>query len=195
MPLTIEVAYQITFGILWVIYFGTRLFFQSRIKSGQRYTRIYEKQEKLLFRLFALAFLLLPFYFLTPWINFASLPLAAWLRWSGGAGTALGIAFFGWAHHALGQNWTAVLALSEKHAFVNSGPYRYIRHPMYAAFFITGIGFALLSANWLVGVVYLGPLGVMYRMRVEKEEKMMIDRFGDTYRVCMKQTGRLWPHL
>jgi len=66
---------------------------------------------------------------------------------------------------------------------------------MYTAFFVIGIGFVLLSANWLVGVVYLGTLGVMYVARVAAEEKMMVERFGDSYRQYMEKTGRLWPRL
>jgi protein-S-isoprenylcysteine O-methyltransferase Ste14 len=190
-----EIPYRIAFGILWLVYFVTRLYFQGRVKGKQEYTRPNERQEKMYFRLFALAFLLLPLYFLTSWIDFASIPLPTWLRWCGGGITVLGIALFGWAHQALGKNWTAVLALSKEHQLVQGGPYRFVRHPMYSAFFIIGIGFFLLSANWLVGIIYLVPLTVMVVARVALEEKMMLDRFGDTYRNYMKRTGRLLPRF
>jgi protein-S-isoprenylcysteine O-methyltransferase Ste14 len=192
---SIEIPFRITFGILWVVYFGVRLFFQRRITGQKEYARVNEQQEKLLFRLFALAFVLLPLYFLTPWIDFASTPLPQWLRLSGGIIVCLGIILFGWAHQALGQNWTAVLALSKEHEMVQNGPYRYVRHPMYSAFFVIGIGFGLLSANWLIEIIYLAPLLVMYAARVSAEEKMMIDRFGEPYREYMKRTGRLFPRL
>jgi protein-S-isoprenylcysteine O-methyltransferase Ste14 len=156
-----EIAYRIAFGILWVVYFGTRLFFQGRVKGSLEYTRVNEQHEKLFFRLFAIAFLLLPLYFLTPWIDFGSFPLPVWLRWCGGGIVCLGIALFSWAHQALGNNWTAVLALSKEHEMVQNGPYRLIRHPMYSAFFIIGIGFVILSSDWLVGIIYLVPLLVM----------------------------------
>jgi protein-S-isoprenylcysteine O-methyltransferase Ste14 len=190
-----EILYRIMFAILWGIYFGTRIYFQGRVKGSKDYTLINEQQEKLLFRLFALGYLLLPLYFLTPWIDFASVPLPAWLRWAGGIITALGIVLFAWAHQSLGQNWTAILALSKEHELVQSGAYYYVRHPMYSAFFVIGIGFVLLSANWLVGLMYLVPLTAMYMARVSLEEKMMIDRFGDTYLQYMKRTGRLLPRL
>jgi protein-S-isoprenylcysteine O-methyltransferase Ste14 len=76
---------------------------------------------------------------------------------------------------------------------VQNGPYRYVRHPMYSAFFIIGIGFLILSSNWLVGIIYLGAFLIMYLARVLPEEKMMIDRFGEPYRQYMKRTGRLFP--
>jgi protein-S-isoprenylcysteine O-methyltransferase Ste14 len=190
-----EIYYRIAFGVLWVVYFATRLFFQGRVRGQREYTLINARQERLFFRLFALAFLLLILYFLTPWIDGASITLPMWLRWTGGGITCLGIALFGWAHQVLGRNWTAVLALSKEHELVQSGPYRFVRHPMYSAFFIIGIGFGLLSANWLVGIIYLGPLIVMYLSRVTPEEKMMLDRFGEPYRQYMKRTGRLLPRL
>lgn len=190
-----ETPFRIMFGILWVVYFGVRLYYQRQIKGSREYTHVNERQEKWLFRLFALAFILLPLYFLTPWVDFASIPLPVWLRWSGGGIIGLGIILFGWAHKALGQNWTAIMALSKEHEMVQSGPYRYIRHPMYSAFFIIGIGFGLLSANWLIGIIYLAPLLVMYTSRVSTEEKMMTDRFGDLYREYVKRTGRLFPRL
>jgi protein-S-isoprenylcysteine O-methyltransferase Ste14 len=193
-PLSPETIFRITFGLLWLVYFGVRLYYQRRIKSGLEYTHVNKKQEILLFRLFALAFFLLLLY-LTTLIDFASLPLPGWLRWGGAVATALGIFLFGWSHQALGQNWTAVLALAKEHALVQDGPYKYVRHPMYSAFFIFGIGLALLSANVLIAVIYLGPLSVMYATRVLAEEKMMAECFGEPYREYVGRTGRLWPRL
>ncbi|MGC1374917.1 MAG: protein-S-isoprenylcysteine O-methyltransferase [Anaerolineales bacterium] len=193
-PLSPETIFRMAFGLLWLVYFGVRLYYQRRIKSGLEYTRVNAQQEKRLFSLFALAFLLLPLY-LTSLIDFASLPLPGWLRWGGGVVAALGIFLFGWSHQALGQNWTAVLALAKEHQMVQSGPYKYVRHPMYSAFFIFGIGLALLSANVLIAIIYLGPLSVMYATRVAPEEKMMAERFGEPYREYVGRTGRLWPRL
>ncbi|PKN92328.1 MAG: hypothetical protein CVU44_14405 [Chloroflexi bacterium HGW-Chloroflexi-6] len=192
---SLEVTFRVIFGILWLVYFAVRLYFQRKVKGVGSYVRVNEKQEKLLFRLFALAYLVLPIYFLTPWVDFAHISMPVWLRWAGLIVTCGGIGLFGWAHQALGLNWTAVLALSEKHALVTSGPYRYIRHPMYTAFFVIGFGFLFLSANALVGVVYLGPLLLMYLSRFSAEEQMMIERFGERYRQYMKETGRILPRL
>ncbi len=135
------------------------------------------------------------FYFLTPWVDFAGLPLPAWLRGLGAALAFLGIGLFGRAHQALGNNWTAVLALSPNHQFVTSGPYRWVRHPMYSAFYLIGLGLFLLSANWLVALVYLGALTLMYAARVGLEEAMMLGRFGEAYRRYMETTGRLLPRF
>jgi protein-S-isoprenylcysteine O-methyltransferase Ste14 len=196
MEPTAEYVYRIVFGVLWLLYFVARLFFQGKVKGlGWKYQRVNEKQESLYFRLFAFGFILLVFYFLTPWIDFARLPLPAWQRWLGAALTLAGIALFTWSHYILGKNWTAVLALSENHKLVTGGPYKVIRHPMYTAFFAIGVGFLLLSANLLVGILYLGTLSLMYFIRVGAEEKMMLAHFGEPYREYMRHTGRVFPRL
>jgi protein-S-isoprenylcysteine O-methyltransferase Ste14 len=191
-----EYVFRIAFGALWLIYFVVRIRFQKIVKmEALEYKRINEKKEDAYFRLFALAFLFLIFYFLSPWIDFAHIVYPIWIRWAGALLLVLGIALFAWSHAALAKNWTAVLALSDQHELVVTGPYHWVRHPMYSAFFVIGIGFFLLSANWLIGLVYLLPLIVMYITRVGVEENMMIEQFGDQYRKYMKTTGRLFPRI
>jgi protein-S-isoprenylcysteine O-methyltransferase Ste14 len=182
-----ELPFRIVFGLLWLIYFVVRFYFQGKVKGVRNYSLVNEKQEKLFFRLFALAYLLLPLYFLTAWIDFAHLPLPLWLRWVGTIVTILGIGLFGWAHDTLGLNWTAILALSKEHELVMDGPY--------SAFFTIGLGFLLLSANWLIGVIYLGTLEAMYVARVSREEEMLVGRFGEAYKLYMQRTGRILPRL
>ena len=193
MDLSTEIVYRVTFAVLWVVYFLQRIFFQRKINRRQDYALFQEKKDKSFFRLFALAYLLLPVYFLGSWFDFAALPLPNGLRWLGAVIAGFGLGLFSWSHQALGQNWTMVLALSNEHELVQNGPYRYVRHPMYSAFFIIGFGFLMLSANWLIGTIYLVPLTLMYRFRVSWEEKMMADRFGAAYLDYMKRTGRLLP--
>jgi protein-S-isoprenylcysteine O-methyltransferase Ste14 len=191
-----EVLFRVIFAVLWMLYFAVRLYFQGRVRRQRlEYETFNVREEKRYFSLFALAYLLLTLYFLTPWIDFAHLSLPLWLRVAGGIITLVGILLFGLAHQALGKNWTAVLALAREHEMVECGPYRRIRHPMYSAFFAIGIGFALLSANWLAALVYLIPLTMMYLARVGREEEIMTERFGDRYRLYMQRTHRLWPRL
>ena len=190
-----ELVFRIIFGGLWILYFGLRLYFQGKVKGVGKYVLTNEKLEKLFFRLFALAYILMPLYFITPWIDFAHISIPVGLRWTGLVVTCAGIGLSAWSHQVLGVYWTAILALSEKHELVTGGPYRYVRHPMYTAFYIIGFGFLLLSANWLVGLIYIGMLSLMCIARISAEEQMMMDRFGDSYRQYMKTTGRMLPRL
>jgi protein-S-isoprenylcysteine O-methyltransferase Ste14 len=71
--------------------------------------------------------------------------------------------------------------------------YGRIRHPMYAAHFLLGIGQVLLLQNWLVGPANLLVFTPLYLIRVAREERLLLDRFGDEYRAYMERTGRLIP--
>lgn len=76
-----------------------------------------------------------------------------------------------------------------------NGPYRYVRHPVYAGgIFLGGIGTVLLFNSW---ILFLWPIAVypVWSRLVRKEEKMMLSVFDDAYRRYMKCTGRLLPKL
>jgi len=103
------------------------------------------------------------------------------------------LALFAWTHRVLGKNWSGVLEIHQDHILITTGPYRFVRHPMYTAFFLSAVGFAFLSSNWLIAVVYTAAVSYMYLTRVSAEEEMMVARFGDTYKEYMNRTGRLVP--
>lgn len=78
---------------------------------------------------------------------------------------------------------------------MTSGPYRYVRHPMYTALFHSMWAILLLTRNWLVGGVPLVGLCVIVLLRIQREERAMVDNFGDAYREYMKRTGRFLPRV
>ena len=100
-----------------------------------------------------------------------------------------------WTHRTLGRNWSGILEVREDHRLVTSGPYRWVRHPMYSVFFIFCFAQLVISANALVGMIGLSTLSYFYLRRVHDEEAMMIEQFGDAYRQYMGRTGRLVPRL
>jgi protein-S-isoprenylcysteine O-methyltransferase Ste14 len=118
------------------------------------------------------------------------------VRWIvGGAFLAAYMILFVWTHVALGRNWSGLIEIHTDHQLIVTGPFRYIRHPMYASFILSGIGFLILSSNWFIGGLYLLIAVAMYLDRVEPEELMMKARFGTEYIDYMNRTGRLFPRL
>ena len=115
---------------------------------------------------------------------------------------ALGAVFFASAlwvfrisHKALGRNWSITLEIRDQHRLVDSGPYAFIRHPMYTSFLLMGIGQALLLSNWIVGLAGLTGFAILFFMRVGSEERMMLANFGQQYRAYMDRTKRIIPYL
>lgn len=127
-------------------------------------------------------------------VSWASIPLPNIWRW---LGLALGLAMdglFWWIHQALGHNWAIGVLVKEKHQLVTSGPYRWVRHPMYTALFGFAAAFFLLSANGLVGAAWMA-MTVASAWRVGKEESILKETFGSSYQQYARRTGRFLPKV
>jgi protein-S-isoprenylcysteine O-methyltransferase Ste14 len=91
-------------------------------------------------------------------------------------GTGLAI----WARVHLGRNWGPPMSVKESPELVTSGPYAYVRHPIYAGLWLAVLGSGIsLSAWWLVGLL-IGSAYFFYSARIEEET--MLKRFPDQYR-------------
>jgi protein-S-isoprenylcysteine O-methyltransferase Ste14 len=122
--------------------------------------------------------------------DYAFRPLVAWF------GTAVVVAAligFYLTHHALGRFWSVTLEIRQTHRLVTTGVYRHVRHPMYAAFFLWAVAQALLLPNWIAGPAGLVGFGLLFGLRVGREELMMEATFGDAYRAYAARTWRVVP--
>lgn len=190
-----ETLFRAILGILLIVFFGIRVYFQKQAKKVERVSRRHERRDRFFYNLILGSYLLMFLYVFTPWLDFAHISLPAWVRLIGVLITCSGIWLFTWSHQTLGANWSGVLEISEGHRLVIEGPYRYVRHPMYSAFFIFGLGILFQSANWFIGAPHFMMVLWMYLTRVASEEAMMIDHFGDAYRQYMTTTRRLLPRF
>ena len=149
----------------------------------------------LLASLWGLTILIPIVHIFTRWLSFADYDLPAWAGWIGIAIFATALWLLWRSHADLGQNWRTTTELREGHTLITSGVFRHIRHPMYSAHWLWGIAQALLIHNWIAGLASLVILFPMYLLRVKREEQMMLEQFGEEYRLYMKRTGRIIPHF
>jgi protein-S-isoprenylcysteine O-methyltransferase Ste14 len=114
-----------------------------------------------------------------------------------GLGLALSLAGLGlltWVHLSLGRYWSPDLELREQHRLIVHGPFARIRHPMYSAACLFFVGAGLTSGNWAVllpGILIVSLLLV----RIQREERMLLERFGAEYEAYKRRSGALWPAL
>jgi protein-S-isoprenylcysteine O-methyltransferase Ste14 len=134
-------------------------------------------------------------YALTDEPRFANYPLRPLQVWLGVVTVALYLALFYRTHKDLGRFWSVTLEIREKHTLITQGVYRWLRHPMYAAFWLCGLAQALLLPNWIAGMAGLVGFGILFFFRIENEERMMIETFGDEYRQYMARTNRVIPGI
>ncbi len=134
-------------------------------------------------------------YMINPgWMAWARLPLPTWARWTGGAIMLICLPLFFWVFSSLGKNITHTTAIRAKHTLVRSGPYRWIRHPLYSFGFLFFVGFCLLASNWFMMLVSIGG-AIILAARTPIEEARLVEKFGDDYRQYMTHTGRYFPRL
>lgn len=125
-------------------------------------------------------------------MRWSSLPLPPPVRWIGAPLGAAGILLFLAVFRSLGKNLTDTVVTRESHTLVTSGPYRYVRHPMYTALILTTAAAALLSANWFFGLVGATCFALIHH-RTRIEEANLIERFGDEYLAYRRRTGKYFP--
>ncbi len=127
-----------------------------------------------------------------PWLRSLRVPFPDWLRWSGVALGILSLGLYAWSRRTLGKEWSSCLRMREAHHLVTTGPYAWIRHPIYLTMMIFVTAIALIAANWFL-MAFLVISIVDLALRIPREEQMMIEVFGDEYQAYMQRTGRLLP--
>jgi protein-S-isoprenylcysteine O-methyltransferase Ste14 len=78
---------------------------------------------------------------------------------------------------------------------VETGPYRWIRHPIYLAYLLNYVGGGLLAGNWVLTGVPVTMFAIVVIVRIGQEERVMTNLFGQQYIAYMKRTGRLLPRI
>lgn len=128
------------------------------------------------------------------WGNWSS-SIDAALQASGLVLWVLGMVVFLSASWVMGRH-LAVDGLAEDHELVTHGPYRFLRHPVYASFAAIAIGAALVFRSYvLLGLSVV--LVVTGRWWANAEERLLAstEGFGDIYRTYAARTGRFFPRL
>ena len=121
--------------------------------------------------------------------------LGGWLTWVGAAIMISGILFRQYAIFTLGKFFTATIQIKKDHELIQTGPYRYIRHPSYLGILIMALGLGIAMANWvsLILCVVLPAIGLI--RRIQFEEKELEQHFGKKYQDYIKNTRRVIPFI
>ena len=106
--------------------------------------------------------------------------------------TLLGLLGAVWARIYLGRNWSGYVTYKEDQTLVTTGPYKYIRHPIYTSMILMFIGTILYYGSLLISTIFV-ILAITFILRIRKEEEIMIKLFGEKYMDYMKRTKRLIP--
>jgi protein-S-isoprenylcysteine O-methyltransferase Ste14 len=128
------------------------------------------------------------------WLHIVLFPAREWVAIAGVVVTAAGLGFAIWARVYLGGNWSGAVSVKVGHELIRSGPYRWVRHPIYTGIILALLGTALEidQARGLVAVILL-YLGFKIKSRIE--ERVMRQAFGAEYDEYSRSTGAIVPRL
>jgi protein-S-isoprenylcysteine O-methyltransferase Ste14 len=152
-------------------------------------------QEVILLTFAWLGFFIPLVWVVSPAFSFAEYPLRVEPLIVGVVCLVVGLWLLYRSHADLGTNWSVTLQVREQHRLITHGIYRHARHPMYLALFVYSLGQVLVLPNWIAGPSYLIAFGILFVFRVRKEEKMMLEEFGNEYAEYMARTKRLVPGI
>ena len=179
------------FGVLVVFWVRRRRFWESAL--GGKTTGAEQGDRS--FWLIALG--MAACFYLPPleYIMFSALiPRTNWLEVSGLTLVVLGTALFVWARRTLGKNYSGHVSVNSEQTLVQTGPYRWIRHPAYSGDLLMALGITIgysSLAGLLVFFFVLLP-GMLYRIRVEEK---LLESFGEEFKSYRQRTGRFFPRL
>jgi len=122
------------------------------------------------------------------------LPGGAARAWIGIALLVAGLAVTVWARLHLAGNWSGTVTLKRGHALIRSGPYRFVRHPIYAGLLLAFLGSAVARGD-VRGLLAVLLLFVAFWRKLAIEERWMGERFGGDYARYRAEVAALVPHI
>jgi protein-S-isoprenylcysteine O-methyltransferase Ste14 len=115
------------------------------------------------------------------------------LGWIAAVLTLLGLGIAIWARLHIGRNWSPRPAIKEHHELVTTGPYAYVRHPIYTGVILMVFGTALTGS--IFGIVMFIAGAALFISRISIEEKIMLDLFPQKYPEYQTRTKKLIPFV
>jgi protein-S-isoprenylcysteine O-methyltransferase Ste14 len=192
------IGFKIILIVIYSLFSIIRIQYQVRAQRSGYRTVIEESRKYSVFLSLLICYevFTLFIYLLFPGtLAWAALALPEWVQWTG---VFLGIAALGlfiWVHRNLGMNFARNLRIADRQVLIETGPYNFVRHPMYTAFYLLHCAAFLITMNWFIGLTWLTGLTIIIALRVKREEEMMISRFGNQYLLYMNRTGRFIPQI
>lgn len=138
---------------------------------------------------------ILMYVFLPGRMSWASLDLPEGARWFGVLIGAITIPMLIWVFRSIGSNISETVLTKEDHELVKAGPYRWVRHPLYATGLLLILSLGLIAGSWVLIVLWMVGVVSFRFVVIPAEEAKLVEAFGDDYLEFMNSTGALLPRL
>jgi protein-S-isoprenylcysteine O-methyltransferase Ste14 len=190
-----ELFYGVYFSSIWVAWLIYWVVRSRDVKSTAR-RESFGSRLSYIAPIILAAILLFPSKFPIAALNTRFLPIGEWEAWAAiGAALALGgLAFTVWARVHLGRNWSGTVTVKEDHELITTGPYGWVRHPIYSGLLVAFIGQAIARSE-IRGLIAAALVFISFWWKSRIEERWMAEQFGARYRAYSQHTAALIPYL
>ena len=131
--------------------------------------------------------------FLPELMGWSRFSLPRWLRLVAMSLAIGSVLWLWWVFRSIGSNISETILTKDSHELVTSGPYRWIRHPLYAGALVLLITISLVLTDYFIlGYAVIGLLA--FRLLViPAEEEQLLEAFGEDYECYQSRTGAMLP--
>jgi protein-S-isoprenylcysteine O-methyltransferase Ste14 len=105
-----------------------------------------------------------------------------------------GVAICIWARRTLAGNWSSNVTFKVNHELIKTGPYHFVRHPIYTGLLLMALANALQVGrlhNWLGELLWF----ISFWLKLKQEEQFMLQYFPDAYPAYKKEVKALMPFV
>lgn len=126
-------------------------------------------------------------------------PVLSWdnitVQYVGLAATAIGLLTACWARAHLGRNWSGLVVIKDDHKLISSGPYSWVRHPIYTGLILAMIGSAM-TAGTITAILGVSQITIAFVTKLSHEERLLEAEFGMKHRaLCFLVPDKLLPFI
>ena len=188
-----------TILMLLILSFGISYYYRSRARSNGVPIKRQEEGRlvlalRLVFSLPLLVVILLNIFYPRA-LSWAKFSLPAFLQILALIAAALCVPTFWWVFRSIGGNISETELVKKEGDLVTSGPYRYIRHPLYAGALLFLLALSLVFKDWIILGYSLMAILAFRILVIPTEEKMLLESFGEEYECYQSRTGALLPWI
>jgi len=131
--------------------------------------------------------------FYPPAMSWAKFNLPTYVQIAGLVVAFLCVPFLWWVFRSIGKNISETVLIKEEHELVTHGPYRRVRHPLYAGALLLLISISLVIEDYVILAYAVIGLLAFRLLVIPAEEKQLLEAFGEDYECYQSRTGAMLP--
>jgi len=179
-------------GIFWIYWILAAIKTRSNVKKESSGQRSIQRVVHLIFVIISYAITFFQFKNIFLWNRI--IPNYKHVEYIGIAILICSLLFAIWARIVLGRNWSGAIQKVEGQRLVRSGPYKYIRNPIYTGI-VCGFFGTFITLGSLASIMGFCIILIIYIIKINKEQRFLILEFGEEYEKYIKKSWTLIPYI